>query len=234
MPGGKPPCPCCWQHQVEVAAGQQLTVQECYRQLDAEAILVLQNAGKLGRVRCHMWVDTPYRSVGVGPTELMQAYQYKCDGCPAAGSARKKTATKSYFMASDARLLEIMKQQGLQCFASIMALQRGPRLGMQGRLYNLMERLVQSSGSIKGCCDFLKELHVTAHLQRQLAFYSFGNLLGWPISKKQLTVDDCFRKDTPAAAQGQLLLQLPALCRLQPCTWQLYCTWSVASLATPA
>ena len=80
--GWQAPCPCCWQHQVEVAAGQQLTVQECYSQLDAEAILFLQNAGKLGRVRCHMWVDTPYRSVEVGPTELMQAYQYKCDGCP--------------------------------------------------------------------------------------------------------------------------------------------------------
>ncbi|KAF6256116.1 hypothetical protein COO60DRAFT_1461828 [Scenedesmus sp. NREL 46B-D3] len=225
MPGGKPPCPCCWQHQVEVAAGQQLTVQECYRQLDAEAILVLQNAGKLGRVRCHMWVDTPYRSVEVGPTELMQAYQYKCDGCPAAGSAGKKTATKSYFMASDARLLEIMKQQGLQCCVSIMALQRGPRLGMQGRLYNLMS----------GWCS---RVAVSRGVVRQLAFYSFGNLLGWPSSKKQLTVDDCFRKGTPAAApclqQGQLLLQLPALCHLQPCTWQLYCTWSGASLATPA
>jgi hypothetical protein len=70
----------------------------------------------------------------------------------AAGNARKKGVTTSYLMASDARLLEIMKQQGLQCFVNIMALQRGPKLGMQGMLYKLMEQLVTKSGSIKECC----------------------------------------------------------------------------------
>jgi hypothetical protein len=53
IPGGMPPCPCCWQQQVEVAPGKQLTVQESYKQLDAAEIKRLQTAKQLGVVQRH-------------------------------------------------------------------------------------------------------------------------------------------------------------------------------------
>lgn len=80
--GGKPPCPCCWQHAVQVAAGKQLTVEQCYEQLPADEIKRLQEEGKLGKTLCHGWLRTPYRLVGVASVELLMAYQYKCKGCP--------------------------------------------------------------------------------------------------------------------------------------------------------
>lgn len=80
--GGKPPCPCCWQHLVQVAPDKQLTVQQCYEQLPPEEIKRLQAEGKLGKTHCHGWLRSPYRSVGVANVELLMAYQYKCKGCP--------------------------------------------------------------------------------------------------------------------------------------------------------
>lgn len=81
MPGGKPPCPCCWEHKVTVGE-KQLTVGECYAQLSGPEIKQLQAEGKLGKTMCNGWLGTPYRKAGIAKPELCMAYQYKCQGCP--------------------------------------------------------------------------------------------------------------------------------------------------------
>ncbi len=82
IPGGKPPCPHCWDHTVQLGDGKQLTVGQCYEQLSAAEVKQLQDEGQLGKTVCHGWLRTPYRSAGIGRPELLMAYQYQCKGCP--------------------------------------------------------------------------------------------------------------------------------------------------------
>lgn len=72
---GKPPCPCCWDHEVQVTAEQQLTVEECYEQLSAPEIRQLQAAGKMGKVTCNGWLKSPFRKAGIAKPELLMAQQ---------------------------------------------------------------------------------------------------------------------------------------------------------------
>jgi hypothetical protein len=80
--GGKPPCPHCYEHAVQISEGRQLTVGQCHQQLPPQEVQQLRKDGKLGKVCCHGWLRTPYRAAGVGRPELLLAYQYRCQGCP--------------------------------------------------------------------------------------------------------------------------------------------------------
>lgn len=82
LPGGKPPCPLCWGHIVQLGDGKQLTVGQCYEQLPAAEVKKLQAEGKMGKTACHGWPRTPYRAAGIAKPELLMAYQYQCKGCP--------------------------------------------------------------------------------------------------------------------------------------------------------
>jgi hypothetical protein len=98
IPRGMPPCPACWQHEVQLDGGRQLTVQECYKQLPATQVKKLQQpekdaAGKvtkpptLGTLKPHGWLRTPYRAASLGKPELLMAHQYKCVDCPGEAAA---------------------------------------------------------------------------------------------------------------------------------------------------
>jgi hypothetical protein len=79
-------------------------------------------------------------------------------GCDAAASTSGRKATKdSFFMATDKGLLSIMQQQDLGCFVSMLQLQRGPRVGIDGFVMQLIMQAATSTGSIKfyvGKCLF--------------------------------------------------------------------------------
>lgn len=52
-------------------------------------------------------------------------------------------------MATDKGLLSIIQRQGLGCFVSMLQLQRGPRVGIDGFVMKLIMHAAMSTGSIK-------------------------------------------------------------------------------------
>jgi len=70
----------------------------------------------------------------------------------AAACTGRKDTTTSYFMSHDPELLSIMKDQGLDCFVSMLQMQRGPRVGMEGCLFNMMERQLLTCGNLRDTC----------------------------------------------------------------------------------